>query len=610
VHEHGDLSDDDEHHHDAFDVQYDPTLSGLPDNVQEAIDALAADSVPGDGSAATAGDFIAGALSNPPTQAEIEALIGSPGAVARGTVYGLQDSGTEKRYLALSDGVQWHIVPLVVPQEQEGTVALTSSPDGGWSGGQPSAAYYNGVTYFAYIDGTNGNAEARTYTHATGVISSPTVLHAVLDVDNHSGPSLLVRASDHRVMFLYSAHSGAALYQWVSTNPEDISAGTETNLDAQLGGTAYTYESVVEITAGIMLVVRPVAEGTGQSWAYAINTSDGDPASWPALTTFFSVAGRTAYPTIAKTGANRVDVVASDGNSLQADTSIVHFYFDGLAWRDSAGTAITLPVNASTATKVWDGAAGNDAYSRDDVTIGVDGKPRVLFSVDTGADYTYYHGRWTGSAWVNTVIATYTNQPAGARFDSLNPNIVWACIDGELFRYSTIDEVTWGGISTGITGTDVFYPVSPTDHAPDLPVMVLVGTFTDFDTFSLGIAGFGDEAAAATDENLQRIVFLDDATLGEYIVQRTSAGAWQVSRDGGSNWESLGGGASGAAGGDLSGTYPNPSVVDDSHNHTSATAPGGGIGPLLLSSDHSAPIVFDDILQASDGSDLLYASEP
>lgn len=65
-----------------------------------------------------------------------------------------------------------------------------------------------------------------------------------------------------------------------------------------------------------------------------------------------------------------------------------------------------------------------------------------------------------------------------------------------------------------------------------------------------------------------------------------------------------------AAGGDLSGTYPNPSVVDDSHNHTAATLPSGaGLGPLLLASDHGTPIVFGDILQASDGSDLIYASE-
>lgn len=66
----------------------------------------------------------------------------------------------------------------------------------------------------------------------------------------------------------------------------------------------------------------------------------------------------------------------------------------------------------------------------------------------------------------------------------------------------------------------------------------------------------------------------------------------------------------GPAGGDLSGSYPDPAVVDDSHNHTAATLAGAVLGPLVLASDHGSPITFDEILQADDGADLLYASEP
>ena len=70
----------------------------------------------------------------------------------------------------------------------------------------------------------NGNIEVVTHDIATGVTSTPFVLHANLEADDHDLPAFLVRPDD-RILAVYSKHGRDKNVRYrITTNPGDTSA--------------------------------------------------------------------------------------------------------------------------------------------------------------------------------------------------------------------------------------------------------------------------------------------------------------------------------------------------------------------------------------------------
>lgn len=377
---------------------------------------------------------------------------------------------------------------------------LTTGAAGGWQAvGKPNAAYYNGVTYWAYVRGDNGDACIRSYNHVTGEVSAETVLHAALNVDDHAGPTVLVRESDKRIVVVYCAHNGAAIYRRTSTNPEDIAAfGTEADIDSQLGGTNYTYPSLIQLTGEandpVYLFVRRETLVAGQRWAYSTSTDGG--STWSALTTFFQVASRIAYCSPTRSSDTRIDFIAQDGSAdVDASVSILHFYYEGGSWFKTNGTSSgALPIGVSGATKLHDGATAGSAHLSDVVPDDA-GRPVVAYKVfASSTDVRYWWGRWTGSAWSTGQFATdgglagsYTN--GDAKLDKAAPNVVYASrkISGvmQMFRYTTLDHgTTWAAEQLTSTAEHNIFPSVPLHRGLGLPVIWMRGTFTSATSYS------------------------------------------------------------------------------------------------------------------------------
>lgn len=384
-----------------------------------------------------------------------------------------------------------------------GPFVLTSAPSGSWTQiPDPTAFYYNGKTYFGYVNGSNGNIEIRTYTHATGIVSAATVLHAALEYppDTHDAPAIILRTSDRRIVAAYSAHNGNDLFVWISTNPEDISAGTETNIDGAVGSGVYTYPNLVQLSGeagAIYLFFRNFGGGVTAQWQYTKSTNGG--ASWSTEEEVYSVPGSASYWKVTTDSVNRIDFAVS--SDFPAVTSKVgHFYYDG-TWHKSDGTTISAsrPFTFTDVTQVYD-SSGGPAWPTD-VCLDGSNHPRIVYTIYLGgSDSSAKFTRWNGSAWVTSTILASTG--ADYPVACLDAAVLTQChlsriVGGssELWRYTTADSgATWSGISLTPSATDDnLYPTSVKGgHPSDLAVLWLFGTYVPSPaTNSLGIKGIG-----------------------------------------------------------------------------------------------------------------------
>lgn len=101
-------------------------------------------------------------------------------------------------------------------------VTVPLSNDGAWSvNSQPSAVYYNGKSYFAWVN-TDKSLVAASYNHTDGTYDEKIVASNYLG--DFASPALLVRQNGQILLFSSKNDGEGKYFAWVTTNTEDITA--------------------------------------------------------------------------------------------------------------------------------------------------------------------------------------------------------------------------------------------------------------------------------------------------------------------------------------------------------------------------------------------------
>lgn len=380
--------------------------------------------------------------------------------------------------------------------------------DGIWgnSASYTAAVYSEGATYLG-VSSQSGGARIVRWDNTAGTATTFS-LNGSVGPSDHSAPTIIVR-SDGRLLAMYCLHNDSTGMRYrISTNPHDVSAwGTEQLLTT--GAPVVTYAYVVQLDAVMVLFFR-----NGQNFFYRTSTDQG--STWSGVTwcfTYDNELGRP-YPQPLRTSGTRIDfVLCQQAADLSVIPSIYHCSatWTGAAfnWANTAGTAITLPVDAADgdATLIYNDGTAYTAFWAT-ITRHSDGNLWVLLKrLSSATNVEYLLVRQSGSSWLPAVSVAPGGYPTAVQpdytgdccFDPIDPTKVYAsrgtAAGGpmELALYSTSDAgATWAKLRdiTSGSGTGVrnFRPVAIVGAASGGERVAFVsGSYTGFTAYSTAV---------------------------------------------------------------------------------------------------------------------------
>jgi hypothetical protein len=381
---------------------------------------------------------------------------------------------------------------------------ILASPEGGWLMTTRPKAWYSASsdrTYFAYVKGDNGDVRIAYWDHATETASTPTTLHSALESDTHATPSIALRQSDSKIMAVYSRHLGPDFFNRISSSAESIASfAAETDMDDDIGGSAYTYPMLWELGDENTWHLWYRSGSATLRWARVTSVDDG--ANWSAGEAIIDVPSVQDYIITQKTSEARIDILVSNGApGVDTNASLFHLYYEGDAFFDSDDVEIVdaLPMSTTNMTVVYPSAGNSGVRAIDVQKVGAD--IYALFYVfHSSSDARYYWGHFDGT-WATHEVADDAEfednawLTGGACIDPANPTTVYASRnvsgDMQMFKYVTADDGdTWTAtqLTTDI-GSHHHTPIVPVNRDDSLRCLWLTGSPFDPADYEAGIAG-------------------------------------------------------------------------------------------------------------------------